>query len=380
VAEALDCAHAAGVVHRDIKPENIMLSGHSSFGRAHALVADFGIARAVHEAGETLTQTGLVVGTPAYMSPEQGGALGGTVDGRTDIYSLGCVLYEMLAGERPFAGPTPHAVLARRLIEAPPDVRLARPSVPPGVADAIGRALAVDPEDRYRSAGEFAAALTAGLQDRPTSTSPVRSRAGGVPGAHPRRHVWVAAALLVLSGAAGAAAWILRPPASPAPVDEALLAVAPFNVLEPSLALWHEGLMDVLSRTLDGAGPVHTVSPAVIARRWRGRADHASAVALGRATGAARVLYGAVIPAGADTVRLTATLHDARTERTLAEFDLRGPRDRVFGAALLLLLAGSGAVAAQTTQATRTDSPNVGWNAMTFTKPTDADLKRKLTP
>ena len=133
----------------------------------------------------------------------------------------------------------------------------------------------------------------------------------------------------LLVGVAGSA-WLTRHalPAHRA-LDETLVAVAPFEVLDPSLALWHEGLMDVLSRTLDGAGALRTVSPAVVARQWNGRADRASAAALAHATGAARVLYGSIIPAGSDSVRLIAVLHDARIENTVGEFDLQGRRDRI---------------------------------------------------
>ena len=118
-AEALAYAHERGVVHRDIKPENILLQN------GHALVADFGIARAVDAAGEKLTQTGMAVGTPHYMSPEQ--ALGADhVDGRSDIYSLGCVLYELLAGQPPFDGPNSRAIMARHAMEQVPSIRIVR--------------------------------------------------------------------------------------------------------------------------------------------------------------------------------------------------------------------------------------------------------------
>jgi serine/threonine-protein kinase len=136
VADALDFAHQHDVVHRDIKPENILL------GAGHARVADFGIARAISAAGgERLTETGLAVGTPAYMSPEQA-AGGGDVDHRSDVYSLACVVYEMLAGEPPFTGPTAESVLRQHLTAEPPDVATIRSGVRPGVAGALRRGLA----------------------------------------------------------------------------------------------------------------------------------------------------------------------------------------------------------------------------------------------
>ena len=153
VAGALDYAHRHGVVHRDIKPENVLLHDGT------ALVADFGIALAVSNAGGTrLTQTGLSLGTPQYMSPEQATGDRG-VDGRTDIYSLGCVLYEMLAGEPPFTGASAQAIVARVLTESAPPVRGRRGTVSPGLEAAIAKALQRLPADRYGSASAFADAL-----------------------------------------------------------------------------------------------------------------------------------------------------------------------------------------------------------------------------
>ena len=153
VAIALESAHAQGFVHRDIKPDNIMLAG------GHALLADFGIARAIDQAGtEKLTETGLAVGTPSYMSPEQW--TGDIVDGRSDLYSLGCVTFEMLVGEPPFTGPTAQVILARHSMQDVPSLRLARPTIAPGVENAVRRAMSKVPADRFSSAQQFAVALS----------------------------------------------------------------------------------------------------------------------------------------------------------------------------------------------------------------------------
>jgi serine/threonine-protein kinase len=187
-AEGLQCAHDHGVIHRDIKPENLLLTRDGN-----TMVADFGIARVLGAGDQQLTETGLAIGTPAYMSPEQA-AGERTLDARTDIYSLGAVIYEMLAGEPPFTGPTAQAVIAKRLTEPAPRVRPVRPSVPAGVDEAIHKALAPVAADRFSAMNQLVQAFSAST----TATRP-SGQVPRPPTAPPRqRSIPVAATTLVL--------------------------------------------------------------------------------------------------------------------------------------------------------------------------------------
>jgi tetratricopeptide (TPR) repeat protein len=322
VARALAYAHGEGLVHRDIKPENILLTGQGD-----SLVADFGVGRAL--AGEAderevggaeavLTGAGAVVGTPAYMSLEQ---IDGdrALDGRADIYSLGVVLYEMLTGQLPFAGSGLGAIVARQLSGPPRLLRPAREEVSPALEAVVLRMLARDPVDRYASAGEVADALDE-VQRSATHRRVPSARSGAK---------WVAGGLaaLILAAVIGGA---LRRRATPAPaLRPSVVAIAPFDVPDPDLALWREGLVDLLSRNLDGAGPLRTVPPTVIIRRWAGRADPPSVAALGLRTGAELALFGSLLGSGPDSVRLRATLLDVAREQPLGEWEVSDATDRM---------------------------------------------------
>ncbi len=301
VADALGYAHRKGIVHRDIKPENILLED------GHAVLADFGVARAIDEARSgadlpRMTGTGMSVGTPTYMAPEQ--ASGERhIDARADLYALAIVGYEMLAGQLPFSAPSAQAMLAAHLTTPPAPVNKARPDVPANVSAAIAKALAKSPDERYRTAEEFRDALGASAA----------SAAGGG-----RKKLWIAAAAaIVLAAGALYATWHSR-----RPLEGNLVAIAPFDVVGADLALWQDGMVDVLSRNLDGAGDMRTVPPSIVIKRWSGHSDLATATELGRATGAHYVVYGLL--RGTDTVHATVSVLDVGTGRPVgSDIDVR---------------------------------------------------------
>jgi len=229
VAGALAYAHAHGVIHRDIKPENVLLSSGS------AVVADFGLAKGLEAAGgESLTNTGIAVGTALYMSPEQ--ATGAdVVDGRSDIYSLGCMLYEMLTGEPPYVGKTVQAVIAKRFSDPVPSPRRLRTTISPALDDIVMRALAKSPADRYQTAAAFGDALAQAMADGVSTSNPsapgVSVSASAVPVVRSRRRGYaIAAAGLAAAAVLSALAlWRLGPRADAGdPHRPRSIAVLPF--------------------------------------------------------------------------------------------------------------------------------------------------------
>ena len=212
VASALAYAHAAGVIHRDIKPENILLGPPNEVAPAPTLLADFGIARSLETSADRLTGTGITVGTPSYMSPEQ--ATGEReIDARSDVYSLGCVVYEMLAGEPPFVGTNPRAILSKQLADPVRPVRRLRDSVPKHLDDALAVALGRSPADRFPDMASFAAALEG---NGPLAAGNIETVSGNASLRAPsrRRLIRLAAVVVVLGGAAAAWTAMSRPSAA----------------------------------------------------------------------------------------------------------------------------------------------------------------------
>jgi tetratricopeptide (TPR) repeat protein len=339
VASALDYAHRQGVIHRDIKPENILLH------EGEAMLADFGIARAVQEAGgPRLTATGVSIGTPQYMSPEQTTGER-SIGARSDVYSLGAVLYEMLTGEAPHAGATAQAVIAKVLTERPTPIRTLRHSVPEHIENAVARALAKAPADRFASAGELVRALQA------VSAAPPTRHTGS-------RWLWAAAALVVVL----AGAYVLWPKRPDTPVNPNVVAVVPFRVAgaDPSLHYLREGMIDLLAAKLTGeGGGLRAADPRTVTSAWRragGAIDEdlvpAAAVRVARGLGAGRLLLGGIV--GLPThLALSATLLAVPERHTEAQASVEGPADslpfmveRLIGK---LLVQGTGMEASLTT-------------------------------
>jgi TolB-like protein/lipoprotein NlpI len=288
VADALGCAHSRGIVHRDIKPGNILLSG------GHALVTDFGIAQSVDDkTADRLTESGMIVGTPAYMSPEQASGER-NLDSRTDIYALGCVLYEMLAGEPPFTGPTAQSVAAKRLTDPVPTVSRVRDTVPAGVERALTRAMAKVPADRFASAADFANALRTGLSQR-SGVRPHKRSVFQWPTAG-------AAALLLLAGVF----YLNRGSGPGEPAGPIPLAVLPFRTFGAAgdssvLAI---GIPDAIITRLAGVRQMR-LRPTSAVLPYAGKDADPSEI--GRAL-AVRYLLTGTVQAAADRLRVSVQL------------------------------------------------------------------------
>ena len=287
VADPLAYAHAQGVVHRDVKPSNIMITGE------HAVLMDFGVAQAMAQAttDAAVPDSDHYVGTRQYMAPEQF-VPSSDVDGRADVYALGVVIHEVLTGQFPqdvVSSVAPARPMSPRTPRTLTDLRA---EIPRPLSDLVEKALAPEPETRLGSV----LALREGLR-------------AALVGPHiplPRRRLGV---LALLVGVIAAAILLWRGGTRPA-LEDARVAVAPFDVMQGGLSLWREGFVDVLSANLDGAGPLRAVPPSVVMRSWRGRSDVASAIGLGKLTGARFVVLGRMFETGRDSVRVAAWLVD----------------------------------------------------------------------
>jgi tRNA A-37 threonylcarbamoyl transferase component Bud32/TolB-like protein len=323
IGDALAKAHKAGIVHRDIKPENILLAD------GHALVMDFGVAKALSDATgrQGLTSAGVSLGTPAYMAPEQVAA-DPLIDHRADLYALGLVAYEMLAGGSPYSATTPAQQMAAHITQPPLPLVQKRPDCPPALAELIMRCLEKDPEDRWQSAEEIVTGL-------------------GAIETTPRRAAWwtgrrIAAAFGAVALLAAAALVFQRRsgPASDAGSGN-VLAVLPFTVRgSAELAYLGEGIVDLLSASLDGAADIRTVN----AHALLGFVGHTgSAISLERARGVAEHFQARLFVVGdvldvRGKLRLSASLFDRRQgARPLAEATVDGESGDVL--ALVDLLA-----------------------------------------
>jgi eukaryotic-like serine/threonine-protein kinase len=330
-ADALEYAHAQGIVHRDIKPENILIED------GHALVVDFGIARAAVAAGEEkLTQTGITLGTPQYMSPEQGMA-DRNIGGRSDIYSLGCVLYEMLAGHPPFSGPSAQAVIARHALDQAPPLATVRPTVSPELEAVVMKALAKVPADRFQTAEEFAQALRhpeAAQISRWTVANRTAARATRADSTPPRRRRrWALAALPValLLGTAGTWAvgrhFIHPGPQPTATGDGRKIAVMFFDDLTPahSLAYVADGLTGSLIDELSQVRSLSVISRGGV-EPFKGTAIQPDSIA--RALQVGTIVRGTVETEG-DQLRITVRLVDAASGADFERLSFEQPAAKI---------------------------------------------------
>jgi eukaryotic-like serine/threonine-protein kinase len=294
ISGALSHAHAKNILHRDIKPENILLAD------GHALVADFGIARALRgDEGDRLTGTGVSIGTPGYMSPEQ--SSGERPDARSDLYSLASVCYEMLAGEPPFTGPTAQAVIARRLSQPPPSLRITRSSIPEQLDGVILRALAPVPADRYAGTAEFADALAGAVSGDHLATTPKRR--------------WAVPLAAALVAALALGYLVTRPGGSRTAADSSSgirLAVVPFRLIGSDSADRYlaEGITEEVSSMLSALGGLRVIAQTSVAPYLK---EGKSLRAIGSALKAEALVEGDLQRSGS-AVRVRVRLVDPATD------------------------------------------------------------------
>jgi serine/threonine-protein kinase len=349
VADALAYAHGHGVIHRDIKPENILLagSGVGASGSWHAVVADFGIARVLADGTAELTATGVSVGTPAYMSPEQ--ATGErTIDARSDVYSLGCVVYEMLIGEPPYTGPTTSAVIARHLTAPLPSIRSVRPSVPAALETLVHRALEKVPADRIPTAGAFRDGVE---RIRVTSVGEDAEGSVGRAALAPRRAgrrltqgSWklLSAGAVVATLGIGIASFRLAQDRGPAgepsaipELDRKRVAVVPLRLLGDTTQTYlADASTDDLISALGRVGGLRVLARSAMAAR-ASTDRNLEAVDLARGRGAGSVVEG-VFHLRGDSIRLNVALVDVASGDQLwsdsfvrLSHDLAGLQDSV---------------------------------------------------
>jgi TolB-like protein len=309
LADALDYAHAEGVVHRDVKPGNVFLES------GHALLGDFGIAVAAEAAdSEKLTESGIVIGTPEYLSPEQCEGHG-RVDGRADIYALGCVIFEMLTGQPPFTGRTRLSIIAKQIGEAAPSAAILRPDLPAEVDDLLRRCLAKVPADRFETAAELRASIDRALNEWQLGASRATATVARARG---RLSRWRMAAVIGGVGLLIATALYrdFGVPAPPPEIDDAVL-ILPFQVSGAAeFTYLVDGLVDLIGRNLEGAGGLRAVDPHTAVRIAQAEAlsgpiDAESGRRLARTIGARFLLLGTVTEHEGE-LALSARLYDGR--------------------------------------------------------------------
>ena len=325
VASALSYAHSHGVVHRDIKPENILLSGGT------AVVADFGIARAVDESEQSLTKAGTVIGTPAYMSPEQ--ATGATqIDGRSDQYSLACVLYELLVGQPPFTGPTAQAIIARHSLDMVSPPSIMRPGIPDAMEDALLKALSKVPADRYATTMLFAEAIAV-----PSRASGYRGRLTDSRVAAPRRPwrttVAALAGVVVLLGGTWAVLAAIRKGGGAGAAgdsDPRRIAVLYFEPRGDSARTQYlaDGLTEALIHELSAVKALQVISANGV-RPFRNASASVRPDSLRRSLGVGTVVQGTVTEQG-NRLRVDVALVNAATGTETKSTRLERPRTELF--------------------------------------------------